>query len=52
MGGWPMGEVIELWSSDAQTKTDVEAWAGKVGHGFLGAVAAQGYDRVFVRRAK
>jgi TusA-related sulfurtransferase len=47
-----MGEVIELWSSDAQTKTDVEAWAGKVGHGFLGSVAAQGYDRVFVRRAK
>jgi len=52
MGGIPMGEVIELWSSDAQTKTDVEAWAGKVGHGFLGSVAAQGYDRVFVRRAK
>jgi tRNA 2-thiouridine synthesizing protein A len=48
----PVGEVLELWSSDAQTKKDVEAWAGKVGHEFLGVTAAGGYDRVFIRRAK
>lgn len=47
-----IGEVLELWSSDAQTKTDVAAWAGKVGHGFLGVASAQGYERVFIRRAK
>ena len=52
MGGVAVGEVIELWSSDPQTKADVAAWAGKVGHGFLGAVAAQGYERVLIRRAK
>jgi TusA-related sulfurtransferase len=52
MAGVAVGDVLELWSSDPGTKTDVAAWAGKVGHGFLGSVAAQGYDRVFVRRAK
>jgi TusA-related sulfurtransferase len=52
MGGVPLGEVLELWSSDSQTKNDVAAWAGKVGHEFLGVAAAEGYDRVFLRRAK
>ncbi len=52
MAAVAMGEILELWSSDPQTKTDVAAWAGKVGHEFLGAAAAQGYDRVFIRRGK
>jgi tRNA 2-thiouridine synthesizing protein A len=52
MGTVAVGDVIEVWSSDAQTKHDIEAWAGKVGHEFLGTLAADGYDRVFVRRAK
>jgi TusA-related sulfurtransferase len=52
MGRVSVGEVLELRSSDAQTKKDVEAWANKVGHGFLGVAAAQGYDRIFIRRGK
>jgi tRNA 2-thiouridine synthesizing protein A len=48
----PVGGVVELWSSDAVTKTDVAAWSGKVGHAFLGYREAEGYDRVFVRRGK
>jgi tRNA 2-thiouridine synthesizing protein A len=48
----PVGEVIEIWSSDPVTKTDIGAWAGKVGHSFLGYLEAVGYDRVFVRRSK
>jgi tRNA 2-thiouridine synthesizing protein A len=52
MGAVAVGDVLELWSSDSQTKNDVEAWAGKVGHGFLGVVATDGYERVFIRRAK
>ncbi len=47
-----VGDVLEIWSSDPVTKTDIGAWAGKIGHVFLGFVAADGYDRVFVRRAK
>lgn len=52
MGGIALGQVLELWSSDAQTKRDVEAWSKKVGHGFLGVAEAQGYDRMFIRRGK
>lgn len=52
MGGVPVGGVLELWSSESQTKKDVEAWAGKVGHAFLGVAEADGYERVFIRRAK
>ena len=52
MGAVAVGDVLELWSSDSQTKNDVAAWAGKVGHEFLGVAEADGYDRVFVRRAK
>ncbi len=52
VGKVPVGGVIELWSSDPGTKTDVSAWSNKMGHAFLGTLAAQGYERVFVRRAK
>jgi len=52
MGTVAVGSVLELWSSDPQTKKDVEAWSGKVGHEFLGYLTADGYERVFVRRAK
>jgi TusA-related sulfurtransferase len=52
MGTVPVGGVIEVWSSDPVTKTDIGAWSTKVGHGFLGVLVADGYDRVFVRRQK
>jgi len=52
MAGVPVGSTIELWSTDPVTKTDVAAWSAKVGHDFLGALAAEGYDRVFVIRRK
>ncbi|HEY5520268.1 MAG TPA: sulfurtransferase TusA family protein [Candidatus Limnocylindrales bacterium] len=52
MGAVPMGGVIEVWSSDPVTKSDIAAWANKVGHESLGHVEAEGYDRVFIRRGK
>ena len=52
MGTVPVGSVIEVWSTDPVTKTDIAAWSGKVGHEFLGAVSGDGYDRVFIRRGK
>jgi len=52
MGTVPVGSVIEIWSTDPVTKTDIGAWSAKVGHEFLGAIGADGYDRVFVRRGK
>jgi TusA-related sulfurtransferase len=52
MPGVPVGSIVEIWSSDPVTKTDIGAWSAKVGHEFLGVLEADGYDRVFVRRAK
>ncbi len=52
MGSVAVGDVLELWSSDSQTGNDVAAWSGKVGHEFLGVVATDGYERVFIRRMK
>jgi len=52
MGKVAIGDVIEVWSSDPVTKTDISAWAGKVGHPFLGVIEDDGYDRVFIRRGK
>ena len=52
MGTVPLGSIIELWSTDPITKTDVAAWPAKVGHEYLGFTEADGYDRIFVRRGK
>jgi TusA-related sulfurtransferase len=52
MGKIAVGDVMEVWSSDPATKSDIGAWSGKVGHEFLGVVESDGYDRVFLRRGK
>lgn len=52
MGTVPVGSVMEIWSTDPITKTDIAAWSAKVGHQFMGALTADGYDRVFVTRGK
>jgi len=52
MPGVQVGSIVEIWSSDPVTKSDIGAWSAKVGHEFLGVVEADGYDRVFVRRQK
>jgi tRNA 2-thiouridine synthesizing protein A len=52
IGGVGVGQVLEILTTDPQTKSDIGAWCGKVGHAFLGTTGADGYERVFVRRAK
>jgi len=52
IGGVSLNGVLEIWSSDPATKTDIAAWSSKVGQSFLGVLTADGYDRVFVRRQK
>ncbi len=52
MGTVAVGSTIEIWSTDPVTKSDIGAWSAKVGHDFLGSLAADGYDRVFVVRRK
>lgn len=52
IGDVGVGEVLEIWSGDANTKDDIPRWAAKVGHEFLGLLEADGYDRLFLRRQK
>jgi tRNA 2-thiouridine synthesizing protein A len=52
VGTIAVGEVLEIWSGDPNTKNDIPRWAAKVGHEFLGVLDAEGYDRLFLRRMK
>lgn len=52
IGTVAVGQVIEVLSGDPSTKNDLPKWAAKVGHEFLGAVTADGYDRMFIKRGK
>jgi len=52
IGGVGVGEVLEVWSGDKSTRDNLPPWAKKVGHEFLGFLEAEGYDRLFIRRAR
>jgi tRNA 2-thiouridine synthesizing protein A len=52
IGSVSVGQTIEVLSGDASTKNDLPKWAAKVGHEFLGSLAGEGYDRLFVTRKK
>ena len=47
-----VGEVLEVWSGDANTKNDMPRWCEKVGHEFLGVLQGDGYERLLIRRMK
>ena len=52
IGSVSVGSILEIWSSDPVTKSDIGAWSTKVGHEFLGVLEGEGYDRVLLRRGK
>jgi tRNA 2-thiouridine synthesizing protein A len=52
IGTVKVGEVLEIWSGDANTKNDMPRWCDKVGHEFLGVLSGEGYERLFIRRKK
>ncbi|MGD2273065.1 MAG: sulfurtransferase TusA family protein [Desulfobacterales bacterium] len=52
IGGVKVGEVLEIWSGDPGTKEDMPRWCEKVGHEYLGDLESEGYERLFIRRAK
>jgi TusA-related sulfurtransferase len=52
IGAVKVGQIIEVKSNDVGSRKDLSAWAGKVGHEFLGFLEADGHDRLFVCRKK
>jgi len=52
IGKVKVGEILEIFSNDSGTRTDIPAWSNKVGHEYLGLLEADGYDKHFVKRNK
>jgi tRNA 2-thiouridine synthesizing protein A len=52
VGQVKIGEVLEIWSGDTNTKAYLPRWCEKVGHEYLGDIPADGYERLFIRRKK
>lgn len=52
MASIPVGEIMEVYSSDRSTNQDIPLWAEKIGHEHLGTIEESGYWRIFVRRGK
>jgi tRNA 2-thiouridine synthesizing protein A len=52
IGKVKVGAILEIYSNDTGTRTDIPAWSKKVGHEYLGLKEADGYDKHFVRRKK
>jgi tRNA 2-thiouridine synthesizing protein A len=47
-----VGDVIEVWSSDQGSKTDIRAWVTKAKHELLSVVDENGYARFIVLKAR
>ena len=52
IGTVQVGEVLEIWAGDSNTKNDMPRWCKKVGHEYLGDLVADGYERLFIKRMK
>ncbi len=47
-----VGDLIEVWSSDQGSKTDIPAWVSKAKHELVSIVDENGYARFTVRKAR
>ena len=47
-----VGDVIEVWSSDAGSKTDIPAWVAKAKHELASVIDESGYARFTIRKAR
>ncbi len=47
-----VGDLIEVWSSDQGSKTDIPAWVSKAKHELVSIVDGNGYARFTVRKAR
>jgi tRNA 2-thiouridine synthesizing protein A len=47
-----VGDVIEVWSSDQGSRTDIRAWVAKAKHELVSVTDENGYTRFTVRKAR
>jgi len=48
----PVGDVMEVLSTDSGSLKDIPAWCGKMGHEFMGSFEDAGVFNLFIRRSK
>ncbi|MDK2795271.1 MAG: hypothetical protein PWQ58_470 [Archaeoglobaceae archaeon] len=48
----PVGEIIEVLSSDASSAKDIPEWVKKAGHELVEVKEEKGYWRIVVRKVK
>ena len=48
----PVGDVMEVLSTDIGSLKDLPAWCGKMGHEFMGSFEDAGVYNLFIRRSK
>jgi len=46
----PVGEVIEVLSTDTGSRTDIPHWTQKAGHEFIGVESRGDHDAIIVRK--
>ena len=47
-----IGDTIEVWSSDAGSRTDIRAWVAKAKHELVSVTDETGYAKFTVRKAR
>jgi tRNA 2-thiouridine synthesizing protein A len=47
-----IGDVLEVYSSDSGSRTDIPKWVEKAGHGLLAVEAREGYDAIIVEKRR
>ncbi|HLA16890.1 MAG TPA: sulfurtransferase TusA family protein [Candidatus Limnocylindrales bacterium] len=47
-----VGDVLEVYSSDRGSKTDIPKWVEKAGHNLIGVFERDGYDAVVVEKLR
>ncbi len=50
--GGTVGDVFEVISSDAGSRTDIPAWVAKAKHEMVNVIEEDGYARFIVRKAR
>ena len=47
-----VGDTIEVWSTDAGSRTDIPAWVAKAKHELVSVIDETGYAKFTVRKAR
>ncbi|HSK52088.1 MAG TPA: sulfurtransferase TusA family protein [Clostridia bacterium] len=47
-----VGDVLEVYSSDSGSRTDIPKWIEKAGHGLIAVETRDGYDAIIVEKRR